>query len=106
MKPTRVGVIGCGNIARSGHVPAYQAAATRGLCEIVGVCDTNLDRARSVGEAFNVPFFGSVDELIQTAGPEVVSIATLTPAHRDLTARALAAGCHVLCEKPIALNAS
>jgi predicted dehydrogenase len=104
MKPTRAAVIGCGGIARSGHLPAYQAAARRGLCELVGVCDSNPGRARSAGDAFQAPFFGSVDELLREARPEVVSIATLPPAHRDLTVRALAAGCHVLCEKPIALN--
>src|SRR5712692_3450758 len=104
MKPTRVAVIGCGRIATTGHLPAYQAAARRGLCELVGVCDRDLTRARRAAEAFGAPAYGSVDELLDTAHPEAVSIATLPPSHRDLVRQTTAAVCHVLCEKPIAMN--
>src|SRR5712692_9158724 len=104
MKPTRVAVIGCGRIATTGHLPAYQAAARRGLCELVGVCDRDLTRARRAAEAFGAPAYGSVDELLDTARPEAVSIATLPSSHRDLAVQLLTAGCHVLCEKPVALD--
>ena len=39
MAPTTVGVIGCGLIARSAHLPGLQAASAAGLATVVGVCD-------------------------------------------------------------------
>ncbi|MCC6626246.1 MAG: Gfo/Idh/MocA family oxidoreductase [Chloroflexi bacterium] len=104
MTAPRVAIVGCGRIAREGHVPAYAAAAAAGRCRLVGVCDVDAGRARDLGAAAGVPAFTSVDELLATARPEVVSITTMPDSHRDLTERALAAGCHVLCEKPIALT--
>ncbi len=104
MKPTRVAIVGCGRIATTGHLPAYATAATAGLCELVGTCDLDLARARQAAAPFGVPAFDRVDNLLEAARPEVVSVATLPASHRDLVIRLLGAGCHVLCEKPIALN--
>src|SRR5438477_3304867 len=100
----RVGVVGCGRIATGGHVPALKEIAARGGCTIVGVCDTDRSRSEDVGRRFAVPFYYTLAELIEKARPDVVSIATLPPSHRALTLQALDAGCHVLCEKPIAMN--
>lgn len=102
MEPIDVAVIGCGNIAATGHLPAWQEAQAAGAARIVGVCDDDLDRAEALAEQFGVPAFGSVDELLATARPQVVSVATPPFSHRALAIRALEAGCHVLCEKPIA----
>jgi predicted dehydrogenase len=97
-------VIGCGGIARSGHLPAYQAAARDGLCEIVGVCDVDLARAQALAQAYAVPAFATPADLLVQTQPELVSVATHPGSHRDLALQALAAGCHVLCEKPVALH--
>jgi predicted dehydrogenase len=101
----RVAVIGCGGIGTHGHLPAFHNAAQAGLCTLVGVADADPARAATTGRDFGVPAFGSVAALLETARPDAVSIATLPPSHRDLTLQALAAGCHVLCEKPVAMNA-
>jgi predicted dehydrogenase len=106
MESPRVAVIGCGRIAQEGHLPAYAAAAAEGRCRLVGVCDIDAGRARAVGATVGAPAFADVDELLAATRPEVVSITTLPVSHRDLTLRALAAGCHVLCEKPIAMDAA
>lgn len=105
MARPRVAVIGCGRIAQDGHLPAYLAAATAGRCQVVGVCDIDLARAVAVGASVGVPGFGSLDALVDATAPDIVSITTMPDSHHDLTLRALAAGCHVLCEKPIAMNA-
>jgi predicted dehydrogenase len=103
VEPTRVAVIGCGGIALSGHLPAYQAAAAAGLCRLVGVCDRAPERARAAAERFGGRPFATAEALLAETRPEVVSITTQPDSHRALTLLALAAGCHVLCEKPIAL---
>ena len=104
MEPLSVAVVGCGNIAATGHLPAYQRAAEADLCRVVGVADADQERAGALAEQYGVPAFASADELLAATRPDVVSIATPPWSHRDLTLKAFAAGCHVLCEKPIALN--
>jgi predicted dehydrogenase len=104
VEPVRVGIVGCGRIATGGHLPAYQLAARSGLCTLVGVCDVDATRAHEVGRSFDVPVFATAADLLATGRPDAVSIATHPATHRDLVLQALAAGCHVLCEKPIALN--
>ena len=104
MTATRVAVIGCGRIGTTEHLPGYQAAARHGLAGLVGVCDIDPDRAAAAGGRYGVPAFASVDQLLELAAPEVVSIATLPSRHRDLALQAFDAGCHVLCEKPVAMN--
>jgi predicted dehydrogenase len=99
-----VAVIGCGRIGVEGHLPAFAAAAGEGRCTVVGVCDLDPERAGAAARAFETTPFTSVDALLETARPEVVSIATLPSSHLELTLRALAAGCHVLCEKPVAMD--
>jgi predicted dehydrogenase len=100
----RVAVVGCGRIATTEHLPCLLEASRRGLCSLVAVCDANAARAEAVGQRFGVPAYPTLDETIHRARPDVVTIATLPPSHRELSLRALDAGCHVLCEKPIAMN--
>ncbi|HZS89386.1 MAG TPA: Gfo/Idh/MocA family oxidoreductase [Chloroflexota bacterium] len=104
MTPLRVAVAGCGRIASSQHLPALRAAAEAGLAELVGVCDVDPARAQAAALPYGVPAFASLDELLERTRPQVVTVATLPSSHRDLTLQALAAGCHVLCEKPVAMN--
>lgn len=99
MTPTRVAVIGCGRIATSEHLPAYRIAAQEGFAELVGVCDIDLARAHAAAQSYGVPAFVSVEKLLSATRPDAVSITTLPVSHRVLALQALAAGCHVLCEK-------
>jgi predicted dehydrogenase len=98
----RAALVGCGRIARDQHLPALRGAAAEGLAELVGVCDVARDRASGHG----VPAFGDVGEMLAALRPDVVHVTTLPSSHRDLVLAALEAGCHVLCEKPIAMNAA
>jgi predicted dehydrogenase len=100
----RAALVGCGRIGVEEHLPAYVAAGERGLARLVGVCDADRARAERAGAAYGAPAFGSLDELLGSARPEVVTIATHPASHRELVLRALEAGCHVLLEKPIAME--
>ena len=106
MQPTQVAVIGCGRIANAGHLPAYRTAAEAGLCTLVGVCDVIPERARQTARQYDAKAFESAEDMIAETQPEVVSITTMPSSHHHLTLHALNAGCHVLCEKPVAMDLS
>ena len=102
----RVAIIGCGRITMESHLPAWQAAAAAGRCSLVGVTDLDPTRAQRAAAQAGVPAYPSVEALLDEAHPDIVLIATLLDRHHDLAIQALEAGCHVLCEKPIARNAT
>ncbi len=97
----RVAVIGLGPIGNR-HAKLY---AEDGLAELVGVCDIREERADAAAARFGVPAFYDVESLLSDLAPAVVSIATSgyenSSDHYLPTMQALAAGCHVLGEKPI-----
>src|SRR6185503_2071616 len=70
--------------------------------ELVGVHDQDRGRAAKVVKEFGGRVFDSPEALL--AECEAVSVATPTVAHLEATERALAAGCHVLVEKPMAVD--
>ena len=70
---------------------------------VTAVADLDLAKATKVAESVGAPPLGSAGALF-AFGCDAVSICTPTDTHRDLTGKALAAGCHVLCEKPMALS--
>jgi predicted dehydrogenase len=94
-----VGVIGANRWAQSAHLPAY--AAHEGV-DLVAVCDLVPERARALQAEFGARkvYFDHRDLL---ADPEVrvVDVCTSTHTHLELSLAAIAAGKHVLCEKPL-----
>jgi predicted dehydrogenase len=100
----RAALIGCGRIGVEEHLPAYAAAAERGLARLVGVCDADRVRAETAAARYGAPAFDSPDELLAATKPDVVTIATHPSSHLGLVVAVLEQGCHVLCEKPIAMD--
>jgi len=70
--------------------------------ELVGVADTELDAACQVANVYATRAYGSLREVLAKEAPEAVTIAVPTENHHEAVLEALAAGCHVLVEKPIA----
>jgi predicted dehydrogenase len=69
-------------------------------CRLVGVCDLRADVARAVAERHGTAAFADPEALL--AEVEAVSVAVPTVAHREAGEQALAAGAHLLVEKPMA----
>jgi UDP-N-acetyl-2-amino-2-deoxyglucuronate dehydrogenase len=91
-------VIGCGTIS------VVHLGAITGLdgVDLVGVCDTDADRAAEVGEKYGVPWFTDHAELLATVRPQVVHVCTPHNEHVPVAIDCLEAGVNVLMEKPVA----
>lgn len=97
----RVGIIGCGKIAQTRHIPEY---SSNDKCEIAGYFDFNKERAGKLAEKYGGKAYDSAGELIADKDIDAVSICTSNDTHAKLSLAALSAGKHVLCEKPMATN--
>jgi predicted dehydrogenase len=101
-KRLRALVVGTGFGCRI-HVPALRAAGF----EVVGLVGTRPERlARKAAEVGIASFFTDLDAAIDRTNPELVTVATTPATHGELAMRAIARGCHVLCEKPFAFNSA
>lgn len=98
MKALQIGIIGAGSVSQSIHAPGFRLLPD---AEIALVCDPNRDAAAALG----APVTQNQDELL-SSNIDAVIIATPNHLHRDIALAAIAAGKHVLCEKPLALTRS
>jgi predicted dehydrogenase len=101
MKP-RIALIGAGNMAAY-HITGFRQAGA----EVIAVCDTNEVSARKAAALHGIPHSFANPEAMLGSLPEIEAVSILTPNkhHAPLALSALAAGKHVFCEKPPALNA-
>lgn len=98
--PVGVGLVGYGAIARD-HAAAV--AATPGL-RLAGVCDLSAERREQAQRDWAVPTHGRSEEMLDDPEVGLVVVGTPPSAHAESVLAALAAGKHVVCEKPFALR--
>ena len=91
MQKVRVAIAGLGRAARNIHIPALRKIS---YAEVIGV----YDQLQGPSE---FPSFASLEALLATR-PDVVVIATPPDSHLPIALKALEAGAHVFCEKPLA----
>lgn len=98
----KVGVIGCGGIAKGAHFPAY---LTEKKAKVVAVCDIIPERAEKAAKLFHgAAVYTDYRELLKDESIDYVDICTPNYLHSVIAVDALNAGKHVLCEKPDAVN--
>jgi D-xylose 1-dehydrogenase (NADP+, D-xylono-1,5-lactone-forming) len=101
-RPVRWGILSTASIT-SQLVPAIREAGA----EVVAVASRDHGRAEEHARQHGIGrAYGSYAELYADANVEVVYVATPNALHAECTAQALAAGKHVLCEKPMTLTAA
>lgn len=101
----RYGLIGCGRIAPN-HI---EAARNCGI-DIVAICDIVTDRmietSKRSGFSENIRFYEDYRQMLAQEELELVAICTESGKHASIALDCIAAGCHVIIEKPIALSLS
>ena len=98
----RVGIIGCGKITEERHAPEY-FENTNG--ELAGFYDRTRGRAEALARQYGGRVYDTPEDLFADPGIDAVSVCTANFLHAEMTVRALRAGKHVLCEKPMAVSA-
>jgi len=100
--PVRVGVIGAGAVAQVAHLPALSRLDE---FELVSICDNDVAKARSLATRFEIPdVFDDIEHLLERSKPDAVAVCTPNHLHVVHLKTALAAGAHVLCERPLGLS--
>lgn len=104
MDKVRWGVLSTAKIGIEKVLPAMQQAER---CEIIAIASNNLDKARAAAMKLGIPTaYGSYTDLLSDPVVEAVYIPLPNHLHVPWSIRALEAGKHVLCEKPIAMTAA
>ncbi|MEK3723456.1 Gfo/Idh/MocA family protein [Paenibacillus sp. FSL H8-0034] len=103
-KKLRWGVLGCAGIAKRAVIPGIQQSQTG---EVAAIASRNEDNARKTAEQFQIPTaYGSYEALLNDETLDAIYIPLPNHLHKEWTIKAAQAGKHVLCEKPIALDAT
>ncbi|MGE8078956.1 Gfo/Idh/MocA family protein [Peribacillus loiseleuriae] len=101
MSTLKVGVIGCGSIAKYRHLPEYHANKQ---VEIVAVCDIVEARAEKMAAQYGAKAFVDYKEVLKLKEIDAISVCLPNYLHAPVSIDALNAGKHVLCEKPMATS--
>lgn len=96
----RVAILGAGIGAE--HLAGYRALPE--LFEVVSICDLDLARAKAIAGSVSVT--DDAEQLFNSGGLDLIDICLPPHLHVPMTLRALSAGKHVICEKPLATSLS
>lgn len=106
----KIALIGCGRISFK-HIEAFVSIKDR--VQFVAACDPILERAEEKRFEYkksfpnaDVKIFADYKEMLNECKPDVVTIATESGKHKDISVHCLKNGAHVICEKPMALSTS
>mgnify|MGYP001158366049 CR=1 FL=1 len=101
MKKKRCAVVGIGNRSHSWLSGILELHPDK--CELVGLCDLNIDRCRDVNVEYgsDAAVYDDYDLMLSELAPDLMIVTTPERYHREMIVKALDAGCHVAAEKPL-----
>ncbi|WP_028548073.1 Gfo/Idh/MocA family protein [Paenibacillus sp. UNC451MF] len=102
----RIGIIGCGGIAKGKHMPALKNQAN---VEMVAFCDIVLEKAHKAAANFGAPdakVYEDYRELLNDSSIDIVHVCTPNDSHAEISIASLESDKHVMCEKPMAKTAA
>jgi len=100
----RVGIVGAGAIAQIAHLPVLRKL--KGV-QVVGICDNDMPKARALAARFETgAAYDDIEELLEVARVDAVVVCTPSHLHEAHAIAAMAAGAHVLVERPAALSSA
>jgi predicted dehydrogenase len=101
MKKIRIGIIGCGGIANNKHMPSLHKIED---VEMVAFCDMIEEKATKAAAEYGIDGAKVFTDYKQLLDLDLDAVHVCTPnnSHSEISVAALKAGCHVMCEKPMA----
>ena len=100
MKHLKVGIVGCGHIAQTAHIPNY---LNNPRVDVSALCDRDEVLLKSVGSQFQIKHqFTDYKEMLESNSVDAISVCTPTTTHSRIVIEAARHGVHALCEKPLA----
>lgn len=94
----KIGILGCGKIVRVRHAPECVANPQ---IELAGFYDLRIERAEELAGEYGGKAYESVDQMLGDDSIDGIIVCTANKTHAKMTIKALQAGKHVLCEKPM-----
>lgn len=99
MRKLKFALIGCGKIG------VRHAEQINRVGELAAVCDVAVEKAEAIGAQYGAKIYANINDLLAAEQQiDVVSICTPNGLHASHSIKALQAGFHVLCEKPMAIT--
>jgi predicted dehydrogenase len=103
--PVRLGFIGCGSVMRSPYMTLVEKLCAQGAVEMTWACDIDESKRQFVRESFGIEQFSTdYRDVITAPDVDLVLVLTSMREHGPITLAALAAGKHVMVEKPMAVD--
>jgi len=96
----RAAVVGAGFVGKI-HARALRSHSD---IELVGVCGRTRPKTEALATELGTPYYLSVEDMLESAAPGIVCVATGNRDHHDPTVASLRAGAHVFVEKPMAFT--
>ena len=103
MRKAKIASVGCGWVAKRWHLPTIAELTKKGDLDYVAVCDADADTAREAGEAYGLPYYTDVEQMLEKHSDiNVVDISTGDYTHHPIAKIVAEHKMHPIVEKPMA----